>query len=226
MADSPAPASSKARGGCFFRLLGLVTVCALGLGIYLISQPQNLTDLRAAGTLNRELKTVLKEAIQSNTPVTLSEGDLNRWLAATLVAKQGGLAASQVSLERVCVRLEQQRAEIVMLRRCFGHPFTVSMYLKIERSTDAAGPLTTIRPNGGPFLADYPYPPIGGRFGQLVVPQAFLHLILPAYERLAAQCSEEINLAVVKMWRVRIEPGKLVLDPREPLGNRGMPQSF
>jgi hypothetical protein len=226
MAESQEPTSPKSGSGCFSKLLGLVLISGLATAVYFISQAQDLSDLQTKNSSPPDLKVALKEAIRNDAPLTLSEGEINRWLAQTLVAKQGGLLAEKISLDRVCVRLQNQRAEIIMLRHCFGYPFTISMYLTIERSLDDTGPITTIRPTGGPYLADYPYPPIGGRFGKLVVPQGFLHLILPSYERLAAQFSEEINLAVVKMWRVRIEPQKLILDPREPLGNRGMPQTF
>jgi hypothetical protein len=51
-----------------------------------------------------------------------------------------------------------------------------------------------------------------------VVPQGFLMLVVPAYEQLAGIYQEEIHLAFEEMSRIRIEPNRLVLDPR-PDGN-------
>ena len=58
------------------------------------------------------------------------------------------------------------------------------------------------------------------------LPWQFLRLVMPAYEKLAAQFPEEIELALRSMSRIRMEKGSLVLDPREPLGEQGMPQTF
>jgi hypothetical protein len=226
MTETPAPPSPQSGGGCISRLLRLLLISGLGAAVYFMSQPQDLSTVETSAPLERDVKTALDQAIQNKTPLTLTEGEINRWLAKTLVTRQGGLFDDKVSLDQVVVRLENERAEIIMARRCFGHPFTVSMYVKIERSYDAMGPLTTVHPSGGPYVEDFPQLAIGGRFGQLTVPQGFLHLVMPAYQQLAAEFSEEIHIAVVKMAKLRIEPQKLILDPREPLGNLGMPNTF
>jgi hypothetical protein len=100
------------------------------------------------------------------------------------------------------------------------------MYVQIEKMEDARGKVLDIRPQGGPYHPDLPHPPKGGRFGQLVVPQGFLHLVLPAYLKLAGAFPEEIELAFSRMSRADIKKGRLVLDPREALGDQGMPMTF
>ncbi len=140
--------------------------------------------------------------------------------------KQGGFLEEKVTLDRVWVRLEEDRAEVIMARRFLGKPFTVSMYLQVEQVEDLKGPYLNITPSGGPYLKEFPHPPRGGRFGKLVVPMGFLLLVMPAFEKLPPLFSGEIDLAFTKMTRIRIEKGKLILDPREPLGERGMPQTF
>ena len=62
--------------------------------------------------------------------------------------------------------------------------------------------------------------------GQLVVPQGFLHLVLPSFAKVAALFTAETELAFNRMQRVKFENDRLVLDPREPLGDQGMPQVF
>jgi hypothetical protein len=228
--SDPNPHSSG--GGCLSKLTSLllfVLICGFGAALYLLSQAQDLSDLKRAdptAPVGRNLKVVLRNAIDRSYPVTLSEAELNAWLARTLVTKQAGVFHEKASLDRVWVRLEKDVAEVVMERRLWGRPFTVSMYLQIERMEGMDGVGTEIRMHGRPFHEDFPKPPRGGRFGQLVVPQGFLIFVTPAYKRLAAVFTEEIDLAFREMARIRIEDGSLVLDPREPLGDAGMPMTF
>ena len=232
MAD---PTKPKSGGGCFSTLVSLVLlVAAIGLGaaLFLIAQPQDLSDLGGYGPAARnapvkDMKAVLKNSIDRGFPVTLSEADINNWLGRTLVAKQGGLLASQITFERVWVRLEEGYAEVIMERKFMNKPFTVSMFLKIEKLEGPKGVMTEIKLDGGPYHPDVPKPPRGGRFGQLVVPQGFLILIMPAYEKLAALFHEEKNLGIEEMARIKIEKGRMILNPRAPAESDSLlPQTF
>ncbi|RYD17799.1 MAG: hypothetical protein EOP88_24810 [Verrucomicrobiaceae bacterium] len=229
MAD---PTSPKSGGGCFSKLLFLVLLIAAGCfatAIFFISRPQDYSDVVAATAKTlpqRELKTVLKSAIDRGYAVTLSEAEINQWLGRTLVAKQGGPFSDKVTLNRVWVRLEKDQAEVIMSRTVMGKPFTISMFLQVERMEDTEGSYTEVRPQGGTFHPDFPRLLKGGRFGQLVIPQGFLILVMPAYEKLAALFPEEIELAFKEMSRIRIEEGQITLDPREPTGHQGMPSTF
>jgi hypothetical protein len=216
------PTQPKSGGGCFSKLISLfllATAAGLGSAIYFVSQPQDLSDLggREAGPKTgqaREMKVVLKNSIERGYPVTLSEEEINDWLGSTLSVQQGGLLASRVSFERVWVRLEDGTAEVIMERKIMGRPFTVSMFLQIEQIEGPNGVSTEVKLHGGPFHPDFPNPPRGGRFGRLVVPQGFLLLVVPAYRNLTKNFPEEINLGFEEMSRIRIEKGRLVLDPR------------
>ena len=229
------PKTPKSGGGCLSKLLFLILLVAagaLGSAIFFVIQPQDLTDLGGYGPAvakpgtEREMKLVLKNAITRGYPVTLSETEINQWLARTLVSKQGGFLEGKVTLDHVWVRLEDGRAEVVMERHFLGAPFTVSMYLQVARMEGPKGTNTEIQLHGGPYHENFPDPPRGGRFGRLVVPQGFLLLVMPAYEKLAAVFPEEIELAFREMARIRIENDRLVLDPREPMGEQGMPKVF
>lgn len=221
-------------GGCISKLLFLVLLAAavcIGSAVFLATRPQDLSDLGGYGPTakplaERDMRVVLKNAIDRGFPVTLSEAEINQWLGRSLVARQGGILKEKVTLDRVWVRLEEGRAEVIMERKFFGKPFTTSMYLQVERMEDAKGAVTEVRMHGGPYHPDFPNPPRGGRFGKLVVPQGFLLLVKPAYEKLAAVYAEELKLGFNDMSRISIEKGKLVLDPREPLGQEGMPPGF
>ena len=230
--------SSKTQpgGGCLHKLLvwvlvagGLVLVVALSF----IPQAQDLTNLGGYGVAAesapaRDLKLLLQRAVDHKYSVTLTEADLNQWLGRTLVTRQGGRLAEWVSLDRVWVRLEDGCAEVIMARTILGQPFTVSMFLQVERMEGPKGVFTEVQLHGGPYdHTTLPLPPRGGRFGKLVVPQGFLLLVVPAYARLADLFRDEIHLGFEEMSRVKIEKGRLILDPRDPSDDpTGLPQSF
>ncbi len=235
MSESKNPRSG---GGCFSKLLFLVLLAAtaaLGTAVYFAVQPQDLTDLGGHRLVSkiapvRDVKLILKNAVDKAATnrgysVTFSEADLNDWLARTVVAKQGGLLGAGITLDRVWVRLEEGRAELITARTIMGRSFTVSMYLQVEKMEDGMGPYLSIQPDGGPYHKDFPRPPQGGRFGKLVVPQGFLYLVRPAYQKLGALFPEESEL-FARMSKVKIEKGSLTVDSRESLGQQGMPANF
>ncbi len=199
----------------------VITILFFGAGvcIFLVAQPQDLSDLKQAATestpaSNRQMKAVLQNAIDRGYPVPLTEPQLNQWLSQTIIGKQGGPLKLNASFRNVWVRLDENIAEIIMEREVMGYALTTSMFLQIEKRISAEGTHTEVILDGGPFHPSFPKPPRGGRFGQLVVPQGFLLLIMPAYEKLATLFKEEINLGFREMSSIKIEKGKLVLDPR------------
>lgn len=232
MAESSKP---KSGGGCLgklFFLILLVAASGLGAAVFFITQPQDLSDVGGYGPMAnrkapaRDLKVVLKNSLDRGYPVTLTETEINQWLGRTLSAKQGGLLADQVALERVWVRMEPGVAEVIMERRFMGQPFTVSMFLQVEQLQGPKGVRTEVLMHGGPFHESVPKPLRGGRFGQLVVPQGFLLLVMPAYQKLAAVFRDEIHLGFEEMSRINIGKNRLVLNPREPSGDASAVQTF
>lgn len=218
------PSQPKSGGGCLGKLVVLILLISaggLGAALFFIAKPQDLSDIGGygPGAQNapiRDMRVVLKASLDRGHIVNLTETELNQWLKRTLAPKQGGPLASQVSLDRVWVRLHDGYAEVIMERTLMGKPFTTSMFLRVEQLQGLKGVETRIHLDGGPFHANLPKPPRGGRFGSLVVPQGFLILVMPAYEKLAALFQEEKRLGFEEMARIRIEKGKLVLNPREP----------
>jgi hypothetical protein len=220
MADTPKP---KSGGGCIGTLATLVLLAsasALAAAVFFIIQPQDLSDIGGYGpsaksATPRDVKAVMRSAIDRGQAVVFTEAEINQWLGRTLGAKQGGMLAGQVSLDRVWVRLENGFAEVITGRSVMGRPFTVSMFLKVEQKQGPSEVRTEVSLHGGPYHELLPKPPRGGRFGRLVVPQGFLILILPSYRKLAETYREEIHLAFEEMTRVRIEPNRLILESQE-----------
>jgi hypothetical protein len=232
MAESP---KTKSGGGCLGKLtalLGLFLFGGIAAAAWFISQPQDTSDIggcgpaAAAAAAPRDIKAVLQSAVERRQPVSFTETEINQWLARTLVARQGGALASEATLDRVCVRLEDGRAELVTERTIFGRPFTVSMFLTIEQ-THLKGTLRTeVNLHGGPYHPLLPKPPRGGRFGRLVVPQGFIILVLPACERLAKLYENELGMAFRKMEVIRIEANRVVLEPHKSRKPGGAPATF
>lgn len=225
----------KSSSSCIVKLLVLTLMaaaCGLGTAVVFIAQPQNLSDIdgycpQTQAIPERNMQAVLQNSIDRGYSLTLSENEINQWLGRNLAVKQGGLLAGQVSLERVWVRLTDGQAEVVMERKALGRPFTVSIFLQIEQSESPQGQATQVLRHGGPYHKNLPHPPRGGRFGKLVIPQGFLLLVLPAYQKLAAVFTDEIHLGFEEMARIKIEKKRLVLNPHAPFSDsEGLPQSF
>jgi len=224
MSDKNSEKPQKSGGGCIgllMKLFMLVFLSGLGAAVFFVSQPQDLTDIggygpAAALAQRRDLKATLQSSLDRGFEVTLSEEDINGYLSRTLAAKQGGLLGNNVTLDGAWVRLEEGRVEVVLERRILGQPLTISTYVQINQTVSPTGATSTEGVlHGGPYLKDIPLNR-GGRFGQLVIPQGFLRLVLPSFEKLAAAYKDEVELAFGRMARIRIEKDKLILDPREP----------
>ncbi|MFT4175234.1 MAG: hypothetical protein QM627_01145 [Luteolibacter sp.] len=219
MADAPKP---KSKGGCFSRVVALflfLMLVGLGTLVFFLYQPQKLDDLEGFGATpaeiaaERDVGEVLRLAVEREFPVTLTEGQLNRWLAQRLDARQGGFAGTAVSLKRVWVRLEEGRMEIITEREMAGRPLTFSMFLRVAEVETVQGKTKEVRLDGGPYSEEMPEIRKGGRFGKVVVPQGFLVLVLPEYRKLAAALVTELNFGAHEMSRIEIRKGKLVLTP-------------
>jgi len=231
--ESPPP---KAKGSCLGKLTTLVVfvgLAGLGAALYFIAQPQDLSDIdgrgpAAVGKASRNLKEVLKNSSEGAYPLKLTEEEINLYLRDTLESKQGGFLEEWVDIEDVAVRLEDDRAEVIMVRSIAGYPLTLSMYIRIEQTEQPDGRITTqIFRNGGAYQEWLPKPGIGGRFGQLAVPEGFLLTVMPAFSQLASVYREapapgsmmrrkpvkEVDF-IEDMSRISIEDGKLLLDPR------------
>jgi len=226
----------KRRGSCLGKLATLITlggVAGLGVAVFFIARPQDMSDLKgisSSAPRTRDLNQVLKTAVQQGTyPLSLTEEEINLYLKQSLQAKQGGALGEWVKIDDVRVRLEKDRAELIIVRSVFGQPMTLSMYFRVEQTVEINDTSTThIIRDGGTFFPQVPDTVLaqrlvkGGRFGQLVVPQGFLVLALPSFEKLADAYRSELTFAFEQMARIRIEDGKLVLDPR-PGGGSALP---
>ena len=184
----------------FFILFTLALVGALGYGIYLSFQSQDLSDIKGRMEDDREANPssvpglIQLAAKDRNNSVTITERQLNTWLATKLKARQEGLLADHVKMKGVWVRFDEEeggRAEIIIEREIKGHAQTVSKFVRIERKKKEDGSFTTyVYEDGGRIwnlLA------AGGRFGPARVPQGFLFFTHDAFQGLRDLFAEELT---------------------------------
>ncbi len=211
----------KRKDGCLKKLMLLVTIGSAGVllvAMLFMVLPQDLSDVQGyrdetSTEKARDLHEVLKNAVDRRYQVTLSEAEINRWLADTIEIEQKGLLADHVKMSAVCIRLKEGVAEVIIERTVFGQRTTQSMFIQFKQTQGATGLRTEVLLHDGPFHAVVPYLRRGGQYGRLVVPQGYIYLVQPAYTELANVCRDEIRLAFEEMAGISIEEDRLVLNP-------------
>lgn len=195
-----------------------VVISALGYAVVLCFIPQSLNDVDGAADTSwhsgrRDMVAVFRRALEHNYAIHLSEQEVNHFLTRTLQCHQGGVLARWIKLDRVLVRLESGRAEIILLRHCFGWAHTVSMWVQLEQTEDSNGERRTqVHFNGGPLIGESAVRR-GGRIGQLVIPEGLLRFILPSYISLVKQFETEIHYGFEEMANFEFRDGMLSIDP-------------
>jgi len=199
-------------------LFVVATISGLLFSLFLLIQPQNLDGIGGVDATvgGRDVSTLLRESHQRQVPVTLSEAEINQWLARSLEIQQGGRFKDSVVFKRVVVRFTEDLAEVIMEREVGGRPFTVSMFFTIKQIRDENTLRTELNFHGGGYASWLPRPRRGGRFGKLAVPQGFLRLVMPSFEALAEIITAELDDGFKRMVHIRIEDKQISLDPRIP----------
>lgn len=218
----------KSKGGCLGKLFGLlvfIVIAGLGTAMYFISQPQDLSDIGGSAAADRtetgispprDLGAVLEKSIEGGYSVVLSETEINGMIARELESKQAGALGEWVSIKKVLVRLEEDLAEVIVVRDVQGYEITTSMFLQVEQVETQKGLTTQVHLHGGSYHEMVPVPSRGGRYGKLTVPQGFLILVMPEFRKIAEMFESEIDLGFQRMARIKIGPDGLELDPTPP----------
>jgi hypothetical protein len=146
------------------------------------------------------LKIRLETAVERNYPITFTEEEINSWLSKRVMLKQGGLVEPYAEARGVWVDFKKNQIEIIIERDVLGKTHVTSMFLHFVRSKRGFG----IRRDTS-------------HIGQVRVPGGFARLIMGAFENLASELAEEMKPYKENEIRdVRVEDGKITLDPRKP----------
>lgn len=176
----------------------LATVLFMGFIILLVTtivrmwEPQPLRDI-AGYTDNgaaRDLSLLIQNA-QGN-PVTITEGELNRYLRDTCRLRQTGIFSIIAQAQGVAVRIHDGYAELVIDRILGANMHqTTAVNLTFHQENKHGRPVLSIEFRGGsPILGRMPR---GGRIGQVAIPQKHIQMLKPALETLLVCYPDIIN---------------------------------
>lgn len=183
---------ARTGGGCLFGLMRALLVLGLMAGLAAFGwktwTPQDLTDVASGPAA--ELGELLEKAQREGAEVVITEAELNGFIAQTLSARQTGLL--DVAMRRVVVRLDEGVAEVVIEREVFGYRQTVSMYLRIIQDPQDQSAIQ-VSLDAGELVEGFAIP-VGGRFGELRIPQGFLRLVLGSFTQLTVVYAPELKL--------------------------------
>jgi len=200
-------------------LLVLVILTAIGGFVYFGWQGADLSDVSgkkgiAIGYVDVERK--VRNALNANAEVTLTEAELNQYIAKNLKMKQGGFMKGFAKVKGVYVDLKPDMMEIFIEREIaqYGEkgavktdvfkPFThtVSMKLKIYTVVDETG-MTTLK-------VEFP----GGSIGKAPTPGLMVTVVKASFDQLAEHFKAETDLGYKKMTSITVGDGFIKLDPR------------
>lgn len=149
----------------------------------------------------------LATAIARNEPVSFTEEELNHWLRKRLQVKQTGFLAPYAKIRGVWVNLTPGEIEFIIERELPEKMIhVVSLFMKFEPSK-----------NGFSIHRH------ASRVGQVEVPGGFARLVMPAFNQMAEELSEELKLyrdeslgasKALKIHDIQVDHGRITLDPR------------
>lgn len=215
------------RGFSLFKtIISIVVVLAIvSMALHTVFSwmPRNLQDVdgMVSNDENEEVANLaerLAEAVEKSYEVTITETELNQYIASRLHLTQSPIVDDYVAIKGIYVDLKPDLIDI-SIERAFDYPNnqqedgskkvgflplaqTVSMQLEIRSEKDPDGGMKTI--------IHFP----GGNFGKSPAPGLLIKLVKPSFDLVAEFFEEEINLGYRQMTSVKIEDGVIKLDPR------------
>ena len=152
-----------------------------------------------------QIKKRLETAIKKRYPVTFREDEINIWLNNRIRLGQGGVFAPFAKAKYVWVDFKKDEIELIIEREIFGqHTHMTSLFMEIKAEKD-----------GFNLNRD------AAHIGQVKIPGGFARLIIPAFDKMADELSEDIEVykdkdGKTKLYDIKVEDGKITLDPRLP----------
>ena len=156
-------------------------------------------------TVDPKIKKRLETAINKRYPVTFREDEINIWLNNRIRLAQGGGLAQFAKAKYVWVDFKKDEIELIIEREIFGqHTHMTSLFVEIKAEKDGF----SLNRNAA-------------HIGQVKIPGGFARLIIPAFDKMAEELSEDIEIykdkdGKTKLYDIKVEDGKITLDPRLP----------
>ncbi|WP_395750318.1 hypothetical protein [Prosthecobacter sp.] len=183
-----------------FQTLRLLGISMLAGAAWVAHRPADVSKVLVSNSAKTEelVDNLRQAAIKRAAVIEISEGDINRHLAATLKGKINGKLGGWVEFEGARIDLEPNRARLYMMWKIYGHTRTASVDLAISRDADH-------------FQVEL----LSGAYGHLQMPRGMMRPIYPSLRALAEALDPEIR-ALFQMTQITLDKDKLVLDSRFP----------
>lgn len=208
-----------------FSILGnLIFLCTLAIiggiawVVCLTWTPQDLSTLPGYKQAEPEINIpeLLRQSYKKNTSLTLSEEDINRYIASTLKASQQGFLAPLAKPNGVGVRFHDGYMEVIIERQLASHYLqTVSLFITVIQEEDPTSPIPVTRLEYRENKPDASYIGKGGTLGKVTVPQGYMLLLQPAFENLATAYEDLLSSIIDNGRIIRISKGHIDLMPRQ-----------
>jgi len=205
-------------------LIALMVLALIGGFVYFGWQGADLSGVSGREGLSNRQTTIgyvdierkVRNALNANVEVTITEADLNQYIAKNVKMKQGGFMKGFATVRGVYVDLKPDIMEIFIEREIaqYGEagviktdvfkPFihTVSMKLKIFTVVDENG-VTTRK-------VEFP----GGTIGKAPTPGLMVTIVKGSFDQLAEHFKAETALGYKKMTSITVGDGFIKMDPR------------
>lgn len=207
-------------------IVGLLIIGILGglcFHTYLSWKPRDLSDidgLEDDATKKEQvvnLKEKLDAALKGEYEVTITEEEINRYIASRLKLSQSSLLDRYLTVKGVYVNLLQDNKAEVIILRSVDFPDNEKKdggkyvsFLPTDQ-TVTLDLIVTCETTGDETTKTLTYP--GGRYGQAPAPNQFARVILPGFKSLAEFFEDELAMVYDEMKTIKIEDGKLILTP-------------
>lgn len=209
-----------------FVLLIIAILAGMGSYVYFAWQKKDLSGIDGREKIMKgkslagetDLLKKLQNAYDGNYVVTLTEEEINLYIAKRLRMKQDGPLKGFSTVKGVYVDLTPDHLEVFIEREIaqygedgvpkteylkpFDHTVSMKFNVYTYENTDNDGTTNVV---------EFP----GGSIGKSPAPGMFVKVVKPTYDALAEFFAEEIKLAHGDIVHIKIEDGKVTLDPRK-----------
>lgn len=197
-------------------LLTLSFIVGIGWLVYQTWIPQDLATLPGYKKAEQapNIPDLLRKADKTNSILTLSESDVNRYLASTLKASQNGVLSPVARPSGVGIRFHNQFMEIILERTVLSNmKQTVSLFLSIEQEEKGPGQHPVTRIEFSEFSKKPHFVRWGGTLGAITVPQGYMFFLRPAFENLATAYKDLLSSLIDSGRLIQFSDGQVDLIP-------------
>ena len=203
----------------------VVLLALIGMAAHTVMSwiPRNLQDVDGTDPVDEGVKIPdlaerLSEAIEKSYEVTITEAELNRYIASRLELTQSSIVDDYVKITGVYIDLKPDLLDVSIERefdipnnqqadgsKKFGFlPFsqTVSMQLELRTVDDIEGLKSR--------TVSFP----GGNFGKAPAPGLLVGIVKPSFDVIAEVFQEEIKLGYEEMTSIVISDGLITLNSK------------